>query len=107
MGALVHDAKSVAIASIHAMVEGTPEHFAEMYTPDAFTRERMAAPPEAYDPTVPDPHGLINQGQGNATARAIQFYEHDHVNRAALIDLIRSIAARNKAGGWRRLAKQD
>ena len=60
-----------------------------------------------YDPTVPDPHGLINQGHGNATARAIQFYEHDHVNRAALIELIRSIASRNKAGGWRRLAKQD
>jgi hypothetical protein len=60
-----------------------------------------------YDPTVPDPHGLINQGHGNATARAIQFYEHHQLNHAALTELIRSIAARNKAGGWRRLDKRD
>ena len=25
-----------------------------------------------YDPIAPDPHGLVNQGQGNATARGIQ-----------------------------------
>lgn len=56
-----------------------------------------------YDPTVPDPDGLINQGQGNTTARAIQFFEGDEVDRDAVVRLIRSIAARNKAGGWRRL----
>ena len=56
-----------------------------------------------YDPTVPDPAGLINQGHGNATARSIQFYRDDKINRAAIIDLIRAIAIRNKAGGWRRL----
>src|SRR5579864_9027557 len=27
-----------------------------------------------YDPIAPDPTGLITQGQGNATARSIQFY---------------------------------
>ena len=47
MGTLVRDARSVAIASIHAMVDGGAEQFAELYTPDAFTRERIAAPPEA------------------------------------------------------------
>lgn len=47
MNTVVHDAKGVAIASIHAMANGAPEVFAEMYTPDAFTRERIAAPPEA------------------------------------------------------------
>ena len=57
-----------------------------------------------YDPTVPDPAGLINQGHGNATARAIQLYEGDEVNRAALVELIRAIAQRNRAGGWRKLA---
>ena len=58
-----------------------------------------------YDPTVPDPHGLINQGHGNATARAIQIYEGQALDRAAIIELVRAIAARNRAGGWRRLAK--
>lgn len=57
-----------------------------------------------YDPTVPDPDGLINQGHGNATARAIQIYQANQINREALIDLIRAIVARNRAGGWRRLS---
>ena len=56
-----------------------------------------------YDPTVPDPHGLINQGHGNATAKAIQVYEGDHVDRAALVELLRAIVANNRAGGWRKL----
>lgn len=58
-----------------------------------------------YDPTVPDPAGLINQGHGNATARAIQFREGDAVDRDAIVALIREIAVRNRAGGWRRLAR--
>src|SRR6476619_2771923 len=48
-----------------------------------------------YDPTVPDPHGIINQGQGNATARAIQVYEQDEINEAALLELLRAIVAHN------------
>lgn len=58
-----------------------------------------------YDPTVPDPEGVINQGHGNATARAIQIYEGEPVNRAAITNIVREIASRNKAGGWRRLGK--
>jgi hypothetical protein len=58
-----------------------------------------------YDPTVPDPEGIITQGHGNATARAIQIYEGDRINRSAIIDMIRAIAARNRAGGWRRLER--
>jgi hypothetical protein len=56
-----------------------------------------------YDPTVPDPAGIINQGHGNATARAIQIYESDHLDRVAIVELIRAIAARNRAGGWRKI----
>ena len=56
-----------------------------------------------YDPTLPDPQGLINQGHGNATARAIQIYEGDPINRPALTELLRAIVANNRAGGWRRL----
>ncbi|GAA1978072.1 hypothetical protein GCM10009798_44120 [Nocardioides panacihumi] len=58
-----------------------------------------------YDPTVPDPHRIINQGHDNATARAIQIYEGDGFDRAALIELLRAIVANNRAGGWRRLAQ--
>jgi hypothetical protein len=56
-----------------------------------------------YDPTTPDPHGLINQGHGNATARAIQIYEGDAINRAALTEMVQAIVANNRAGGWRKL----
>ncbi len=57
-----------------------------------------------YDPTVPDPEGIINQGHGNKTARAVQVYQGDALNRRALVELVRAIVARNRAGGWRRLA---
>src|SRR5256885_15400856 len=40
-----------------------------------------------YDPIVPDPEGIINQGQGNLTARAIQVREHEPINTAALLNL--------------------
>lgn len=42
-----------------------------------------------YDPTVGDPEGIINQGHGNATARAIQIYRGDPINRSALINLLK------------------
>lgn len=58
-----------------------------------------------YDPTVPDPAGVINQGHGNATARAVQIYDADPIDRPALTALIRAIVANNRAGGWRRLQR--
>lgn len=58
-----------------------------------------------YDPTVPDPEHLINQGQGNATAKAIQAYEHDTIHEPALLKLFKAIIANNRAGGWRKLQK--
>jgi len=57
-----------------------------------------------YDPIAADPSGIINQGQGNATARAIQIYEGDVVNEAAFVALIREVASNNRRGGWRKLA---
>lgn len=56
-----------------------------------------------YDPTVADPEGVINQGRDNATARAVQIYQGESFNRAALVDIVRAIATHNRAGGWRRL----
>jgi hypothetical protein len=58
-----------------------------------------------YDPTVPDPSGIINQGHNNATAKAVQIREGDHINDDAMLTLFRSVIANNRAGGWRRLAK--
>jgi hypothetical protein len=56
-----------------------------------------------YDPTIPDPHGIINQGHGNATARAVQIYEGDAIDSAALTETLTAIVANNRAGGWRKL----
>ena len=57
-----------------------------------------------YDPIAPDPDHIINQGHDNATARAIQIYQHDVINRPALLALLRAVVANNRAGGWRRLS---
>lgn len=58
-----------------------------------------------YDPIAPDPSGLINQGHGNATARAIQLYEGDDLDEDALVGLFRAVIANNRAGGWRKLVR--
>jgi len=56
-----------------------------------------------YDPIAPDPHGIINQGHGNLTARAIQIRQGDFVNERALVDLFKAVIANNRAGGWRKV----
>lgn len=58
-----------------------------------------------YDPTVPDPEGVINQGHGNATAKAVQIYDVAHINRRGLLNLFKAVIANNRAGGWRRIAR--
>jgi hypothetical protein len=55
-----------------------------------------------YDPIAPDPEGIINQGQGNRTARAIQIRQGDPINERALLDLFQAVIANNRAGGWRK-----
>ncbi|MBA3824356.1 MAG: DUF1801 domain-containing protein [Ktedonobacterales bacterium] len=56
-----------------------------------------------YDPIAPDPEGIINQGQGNATARTIQMHQSDVLNESALLNLFVAVIANNRAGGWRKL----
>lgn len=56
-----------------------------------------------YDPIAPDPHGLVNQGHANATARGIQIGPEDVLDEAALLELFRAVIANNRAGGWRRI----
>jgi hypothetical protein len=56
-----------------------------------------------YDPIAPDPEGIINQGQGNLTARAIQVKQGEAINKHALVSLFKAVIANNRAGGWRKL----
>lgn len=60
-----------------------------------------------YDPIAPDPEGIINQGKGNKTARAIQIYKNDRINEPALLNLLKAVIANNRAGGWRKLSKDE
>ncbi|QBD75257.1 DUF1801 domain-containing protein [Ktedonosporobacter rubrisoli] len=59
-----------------------------------------------YDPIAPDPEGLINQGQGNLTARSIQVRQGEIINERALLNLFKAVIANNRAGGWRKLKEK-
>jgi hypothetical protein len=59
-----------------------------------------------YDPIAPDPSGIINQGHGNATARAIQVRRGETLDETALLELFRAVIRNNRAGGWRKLRSQ-
>jgi hypothetical protein len=56
-----------------------------------------------YDPIAPDPEGIINQGHGNLTARAIQVRQGDVIDERALVNLFKAVIANNRAGGWRKV----
>ncbi len=56
-----------------------------------------------YDPIAPDPEGIINQGQGNQTARAIQIRQGETINERAMLSLLKAVIANNRAGGWRKV----
>jgi len=58
-----------------------------------------------YDPIAPDPEGIINQGQGNQTARAIQVRRDEALNKQAFLTLIQGVVANNRAGGWRKVQR--
>lgn len=58
-----------------------------------------------YDPTVSDPVGVINQGHDNLTARSIQVYEDDEIDRDAITGILAEIVEHNRQGGWRRLSR--
>ena len=56
-----------------------------------------------YDPIAPDPEKIINQGEGNLTARSIQMYRDQQLNEAAFKALVRAVVSNNRSGGWRKL----
>lgn len=49
-----------------------------------------------YDPIAPDPEGIINQGQGNLTARAIQVRQGGIINQRALFNLFQEVIKNNR-----------
>ena len=51
---------------------------------------------------TPDPEQIITGGHDNKTARSIAFYEGDKIPARALRQMIKRIAAMNRAGGWRK-----
>jgi hypothetical protein len=56
---------------------------------------------------VPDPDGIITGGHDNQTARTVAIYEGETFNAPALRRMFEQIIANNRAGGWRRLKKEQ
>ncbi|MEV0765011.1 DUF1801 domain-containing protein [Nocardia sp. NPDC050435] len=56
---------------------------------------------------VADPHGIITAGHDNKTARTVAFREGETINAPALIAMFREIIANNRAGGWRKIKRDQ
>ena len=56
---------------------------------------------------VPDPEGIITAGHDNQTARTVGFRRGDKVNDRALLAMFRQVIANNRAGGWRKLKREQ
>jgi hypothetical protein len=56
---------------------------------------------------VPDPHGIITGGHDNKTARMVSFRRGDPINARALTAMFKQIIANNRAGGWRKLKREN
>lgn len=56
---------------------------------------------------VPDPEGIITSGHENKTARTVAVHEGELINVPALRSIFEAIIANNRAGGWRKLKRQD
>jgi hypothetical protein len=60
-----------------------------------------------YDPIVPDPEGIITSGHENKTARTVAIRQGEMVNVRALSGMFKAVIANNRAGGWRKLKRED
>lgn len=54
---------------------------------------------------VPDPEGIITSGHENKTARTVAFRQDEQINAPALTNILQTIIANNRAGGWRKLKR--
>jgi hypothetical protein len=56
---------------------------------------------------VPDPEGIITAGHDNKTARTVAVRKGEALNARALGAMFKQIIANNRAGGWRKLKKEE
>ena len=56
---------------------------------------------------VPDPEGIITAGHDNKTARTVAIRKDGTINSRALLAMFRQIIANNRAGGWRKLKRDQ
>ena len=56
---------------------------------------------------VPDPEGIITSGHGNKTARTVAIRQGEAINARALKNMFKAIIANNRAGGWRKVKREQ
>ena len=56
---------------------------------------------------VPDPEGIITAGHDNKTARTVAVREGEPINSTALTTMLKHIVANNRAGGWRKVKREN
>jgi hypothetical protein len=56
---------------------------------------------------VADPEGIITAGHDNKTARTVAVRQGERINKRALSATFKQIIANNRAGGWRKLKRED
>lgn len=60
-----------------------------------------------YDPLAPDPEGVITSGHENKTGRTVTIYRGEAINEGALVAVFQAIIAHNRAGGWRKIIREQ
>jgi hypothetical protein len=56
---------------------------------------------------IPDPEQIITGGHENTTARTVAIRDGESVNASALSAMFKQIIANNRAGGWRKLKREN
>jgi hypothetical protein len=56
---------------------------------------------------VPDPEHIITGGHDNTTARTVAIRQGEVINAPALRAMFEQIIANNRAGGWRKLERDN
>ncbi len=56
---------------------------------------------------VPDPEQIITGGHDNKTARTVAIRRGETINAPALTAMVKQIIANNRAGGWRKLKREN
>ena len=60
-----------------------------------------------YDPLVPDLADIITSGHENKTGRTVAIHRGEAIDEEALVAMFRAIIAHNRAGGWRKIMREQ